>query len=66
MLTGVVFNSGDARGLDLFEFLNTEGLTLNRHLVDAVILQQLVALGADIDHSLDDLFFDEEGVEAEI
>ena len=55
-----------ARCLYLFELLNPESLPLNRHIEYAVVLQKLIALGANVDHSLYHFFLDEQRVEAEV
>ena len=66
LLAGVELNLGNAGCLDLFEFFDTKSLSFNRHIVDVVIEEKLVAFSSDFDHSLNHLLLDEEGVEAEI
>jgi hypothetical protein len=66
LLTGVELNLSYAGGLYLFEFFDTQCLSFNRHIVDVVIEEQLVAFSPDFDHGLNHLLLDEEGVEAEI
>jgi hypothetical protein len=66
LLAGVELNLGNAGGLDLFEFFDTQSLSFNRHIIDVVIKEQLVAFSSDFNHGLDDFLLDEEGVEAEI
>ena len=38
LLSGVELDLSDAGGLDLFEFLNSEGLAFDRNVVDTVVL----------------------------
>ena len=66
LLAGVELNLSNAGGLYLFEFFDTKCLSFNRHIVDVVIEEKLVAFSSDFDHSLNHLLLDEEGVEAEI
>jgi hypothetical protein len=52
--------------LDLFEFFHTKCLSLDWNVIDAVILEKLVAFSSYVNHCLDNLFFDKEWVEAKI
>jgi hypothetical protein len=60
LLTGIKLDLGDARGLNLFELLHSEGLAFHGDIVDAIILQELVAFGANVNHGPDNFFLDEE------
>ena len=66
LLAGVELNLGNAGGLDLFEFFDTQCLSLNRHIIDAVIKEELVAFSSNFNHGLNDFLLNEEGVKAEI
>jgi hypothetical protein len=50
----------------LLELFNSEGLSLNRHIKDAVVLKKLIAFSTNVNHGLNNLFLDEQGVEAEV
>jgi hypothetical protein len=52
LLTSVEFDLSNAGTLNLFELFNSKSLSLNGNIVNAVILQQLVALSSNINHSL--------------
>ena len=66
LFSGVELDLSNARSLDLLKFLDTQCLSLNRHVVDVVVLEKLVAFGSDVHHSLDYFFLNEKRVEAEI
>ena len=59
LLSGVEFNLCDARTLNLFKFFHAKSLSFTGNIVNAVILEQLVALCSYIDHGLNNLFLDE-------
>jgi hypothetical protein len=46
--------------LDLFEFFYTEGLALDRNVINPVVLKQLVAFSTDVDHGPDHFLLNEE------
>jgi hypothetical protein len=65
LLSCVEPNVGDAGGLDLFEFFNSQALLVGA-IEDPVVGQQLVALCPDLDHGSDGLLFDVQRLEAEV
>lgn len=52
LLTSVEFDLSNAGTLNLLEFFNSKSLSLNGNIINAVILQQLIALSSNINHSL--------------
>jgi hypothetical protein len=52
LLTCVEFDLSNAGPLNLFELFNSKSLSLHGNIVNAVILQQLVAFSSNINHSL--------------
>ena len=52
LLTSVEFDLSDAGTLNLFELFHSKSLSFNGNIVNAVILQQLVAFSSNINHSL--------------
>jgi hypothetical protein len=52
LLTSIELYLSDAGTLNLFELFNSKSLSLNGNIINAVILQQLVAFSSNINHSL--------------
>lgn len=50
----------------MLEFFDTKSLPFNRHIENAVVCQELVALCTDLNHGLDYFLLDEQRVETEV